>query len=557
MYENLNVGAVESDLLIFSTNTEGLLAANALMMMPGEKTVTVVQLDGDTESVTQSRSVTTWHNGIRNVFAGENFEPETQLSDMRPVVSTATLYDSWGEYDPFYLPEDTHNVYVTESDLGYSRLFEDAHRYAETDYLTRGAAIAKNNASIVGSESTSQLVYYPGGSLQLDTDASEDYFRDNLRSELVQVERASEIATVTTDSGNISSVETPEKTYNAEEYDLVIDATGPSAQLISTLNPDHRTSLPDLPFDKAILTTAEIDTEDITPAKTLSTTDNGVVHRIDTYSSREWVYTYSSDHTESDVAEEEFVTHIEESSQSIPEIELEHVSFESKAIKEPWIGNCVAIGSAHTYTLPTHNRGCEQAFSDAIKLTELKKMTGVFSIHTNATNYSEAVAEDQDRVVGQLSLSLTYVDSDAEIWDAVSDAVDEESFRVYQQYTADGFISDHSHTLLNSRLDDTDTEIGPVSRSVCDETQTHILLSLLGESVELYESLERDPSDDLKAGIEEVSDQNSNMSGEYMDYERLYNLDIMRNGNPPANGSNKRNTDTESESDPAEGWESY
>lgn len=559
MYEDsdLSIGT-ENSIVVFATSNEGDIVADKLSKISSGTQVTIVDIQDGYNAAPNSINTHVWHGGVRELFTSQTFSGEQLLRKVRPVSSTATQYKDWGSCESFYLPEDVESGFVTDPEFGINRVSECIFRYNNTEYTTRGSQIAKENLSIVSGADDGSMIYYPAGSIRFNPSDLRSFYREQFESPETEVsfDSAREIRSVETDSTGILSVETPHETYTADEYDLFVDATGQSQQLLSELNPSTDPPTDTLPFDSILTATHSLEHTEISVPTTLSTTDHGVVRRTDSSTTREWLFAYSSSHIDEQTAEDELSDHIESESGSEPESSVEYVTshgdIDQIAVTTPWVGNCVAVGSTHTYTLPTSSHRHAQAHSDAQKISRLVKVSGSLAMKTNASVYTESVSLEQENTFGRVYLPLSFVETDTDLWADVREAIDQESFRAYRRYTRDGFAGLQTGGPLHDTLTREPEGVKRVSSHPVEPIRVRVLLSLLGETVDFYENVSYDISKALSNGINDSVPDPKAIRANYLTYDKALTSALLDDPDEHEPGA-----DSSSEESETDGWESF
>lgn len=560
MYESRSISLdPPHEIIVFATDNEGALAADLLSQMTPAANITLVTLDPDLQAMSQTSSVHSWENGVAQLLIDSPMSGHRLIQGLNPVISTATHYTQWGETSPFYLGTDCQIAFVTDPTNGVNRLSEHIYRDTTTEYTTRGSEIARQDLLALTDTQDESTTYYPMGDLHIDSDTLDQLIDTRLEQPQshMSVDTGAEITAVDTDAGAITAVTVGQRRYTSDTYDLFVDATGKSEQLLSTVTTAERAPSLTLPFDTALYATRRHESDTPTTATVLSTTDHGVVRQTDSRDLREFVFIYSASHTETEDAEMELAQFITDSDSELSEETLTHTHtpVSRTTVAVPWTGNCVGIGSTHTRTLPLQSHRYTQMYSDVKKISSLITQTGAVSTAGNAALYTESVNAEQDGRTAHTALALDAVNTETPVWDRVSDATELDSFTLSRQYLRDGFARPTMDQPLEHALTCQVDSVGQLPVSSTDSFRTQVLVSLLGHDIEYYEQLDHQTPESLAEAIQSSRPDPESIADAYMTYD---NFNPGSDDDQEIPDTEETGTDkSEDEIDETGGWRSF
>lgn len=257
-------------------------------------------------------------------------------------------YKNWNGEDHYWHPftDLTHSGFYTPAHEYHQRNLEDPVRFPREKYY-EAVHPESYNTCVIRKESDPRLLY----ALHIDADKMADYIR-NFLGNRVRILEPQDIK-IQSEGSKISSLILDHQSY---EFDLYVDCSGFSRTLIGKLE-----GIKDDGYEGNVNSAlaARIPykniREELIPYTQAAATKQGWVWTIPLQSRIGTGFVYNDQFCSQEEAEREFRILLGE--ERTKDIEFRKISFHSKSLKNPWIGNVVAVGLSSGFVEPLEATG--------------------------------------------------------------------------------------------------------------------------------------------------------------------------------------------------------
>lgn len=230
--------------------------------------------------------------------------------------------------------------------------------------------------------------------------------------------------------------------------DLYVDASGFNRVLMSEL--DNSFVELDVPVDSTVKTTTDISLSDVVSGTVVTTGDAGWIWQIDTYTTRDIGYVYSSSHISEQAAKQELV---EMRDEAIDPDDIRHYQWEPGILEKAWVSNCVAAGNALAFAEPLHSFALTAAASLALRLANLLGNHGRINHEGLRNLYNECARAKWDEIYKFQSVFYRFNSGSTPFWEDAR-SVDSGQIEQYDAYQESGFAAPNNRdTILRTGTD--------------------------------------------------------------------------------------------------------
>lgn len=348
------------------------------------------------------------------------------ISEVRPVWKASVWFQDWCG-STFHVPFDSPRYPVLD---GHEATLESNYRYRKNKFRTLCCEMAEQGKTPFRYEGTSNdVAEYAHTSYHLPLDRFNSFLRDICRERGIDLVN-DRITTVKTNNNAIERLESESQTYTA---DLYIDSSGFSRLLMSELDIEFNDF--DFHLDSAIVGRHPIDMDEITSATMVTSGDNGWFWQIDTTSSRDIGYVYSSTHTSKEEAVAEYQAAY--SDRRMDEDNLEHYEYRAGHYESGWVNNCVAIGTSLGFVEPLQSLGLSSNALLASDFAESLSLNLRRNTKELREQYNRAVDDSWEEIYHFLWMHYKYSEGETEFWDDMQNLHDWHPTG-YKEYTKFG-----------------------------------------------------------------------------------------------------------------------
>lgn len=280
------------------------------------------------------------------------------------------------------------------------------------------------------------------------------------------------ITDVRTDENEIASVRGHGGEYTA---DLYLDATGFARELVSELSNEF-TEL-DLPADSAIVTETDVALSESQSATVVTTGEAGWFWQIDAWDVRDLGYVYSSDH----LTEQEAKRELEQSrDEALDPGDMRVYHWTPGAYEQPWVTNCLAVGSAWGFPEPLNSLSLTLWATQAERLARLLGRHGRINSAALRELYNDSGWDGFTDVYQFITLFYKYNSGDGAFWEQARD-IDPGEIQPYEAYHTAGFTDHFERASLTRTQAETELNSYPLY---------YMVLRGLGVESEFYDELD-------------------------------------------------------------------
>ncbi|MEF8853300.1 MAG: tryptophan 7-halogenase [Haloarculaceae archaeon] len=501
------MGDTVSSVTVVGGGDAGLLAALAIRRVNPDLEVRVVD---DFEDPPTSVGQGTFLSIVPLLHDALGIDEGRFLREVRPVWKGSSYFRDWCGYEPFHYSFDIRSVKPEPDD---PRSVESLYHYYRTgDMSTPAEGIVDNRKTpLVYAPSQDSYVMYPNMAYHLSIGRFNDFLRTLCPERDIDLvdDRVTNVET-NTDGTWVERVEGESGTYDA---DLYVDSTGFARHLIGELDADYRSF--DIPLDRAVTATADIDIADIVPATVLDTGEYGWFWQIDTPEGRGMGYVYSSDHVSDEGARAELAAHRDERLQDVA-----HHGFDSGFYRDTWVGNCVATGNAQGFIEPLQATSLTTHLNTSLRLSRRLAARGHVNDAAFRESFNTYVRGAWNSVYDFISIHYLFAEGANDFWAEMQSIPVSDRVEAYiDYYDRNGF------ELFDSELV---TETGTQLDMLAFPTSSlYFVMRHMGAESSFYEEHDFSVSDEVKARWRQRNGYVEDLAETCLSYEQVYRSGLV------------------------------
>jgi tryptophan halogenase len=501
------MGDTVSSVTVVGGGDAGLLAALAIRRVNPDLDVRVVD---DFEDPPTSVGQGTFQSIVPLLHDALGIDEGRFLREVRPVWKGSSYFRDWCGYEPFHYSFDIRSVKPEPND---PRSVESLYHYYETgDMSTPAEGIVDNRKTpLVYAPSQDSYVMYPNMAYHLSIGRFNEFLRTVCTERDIDLvdDRVTNVET-NADGTWVERVEGESAVYDA---DLYVDSTGFARHLIGELDADYRSF--DIPLDRAVTATADIDIADIVPATVLDTGEYGWFWQIDTPDGRGMGYVYSSDHVSDEDAHAEFDAHREENLDNVA-----HHGFDSGFFEDTWVGNCVATGNAQGFIEPLQATSLTTHLNTALRLARRLAARGHVNDAAFRESYNTYVRGSWNSVYDFISIHYLFADTENAFWEEMRSIPISDRVEAYlDYYDRNGF------ELFESELV---TEEGTQRGMLAFPTSSlYFVMRHMGAESTFYEEHDFEVSDEVTERWRQRNGYVEDLADTCLSYEQVYKSGLV------------------------------